>query len=232
MALIPRPAARRHRGARGGGQPGGTALGRAAAVGSLAVLGVAGGASFQAHPIVATAVRPSPAQSSGALLSPSLLSRSITLNRAVPSVPTPAAPTPVAPAPPPLPQPTVPAIAVPPGLNARAATAVATALAQIGKPYQWAGAGPSAFDCSGLTAYAWRAAGVTLPHNAAAQAALTTPVPLAALQPGDLVFYYWPIAHVGLYIGNGLMVEAPHSGVPVRIAAINRPGLEAAGRPA
>ena len=114
---------------------------------------------------------------------------------------------------------------------AAAATAVATARAQLGKPYLWGGAGPDAFDCSGLTRFAWRAAGITLPRDAAAQAVATTPVDLSALLPGDLVFYGSPIGHVGLYIGGGQMIEAAHSGVPVRVADIHRPDLVGAGRP-
>ena len=125
---------------------------------------------------------------------------------------------------------TASAVAVP--VSAKAGLAVAAARAQLGKPYQWAGAGPDTFDCSGLTMVAWRAAGVTLPHNAAAQAAMIPAVPLTALAPGDLIFYGNPdIYHVGIYIGGGQMIEAAHSGVPVRIADIHRPELLGAGRP-
>ena len=117
-------------------------------------------------------------------------------------------------------------------ISAKAATAVEAARAQLGKPYQWAGAGPASFDCSGLTMVAWRAAGVTLPHNAAAQAAMIPAVPLASVAPGDLIFYGNPdIYHVGIYIGGGQMIEAAHSGTPVRIADIHRPDLLSAGRP-
>ncbi|GAC1315531.1 MAG: hypothetical protein NVSMB12_11340 [Acidimicrobiales bacterium] len=117
-------------------------------------------------------------------------------------------------------------------VSAKAGLAVAAARAQLGKPYQWAGAGPDTFDCSGLTMVAWRAAGVALPHNAAAQAALIPSVPLSALAPGDLVFYGNPdIYHVGIYIGGGQMIEAAHSGTLVRIADIHRPELLGAGRP-
>ena len=122
------------------------------------------------------------------------------------------------------------AVAVP--VSGKAALAVAAARAEIGKPYLWAGAGPDAFDCSGLTMVAWRAAGVTLPHNAAAQAAMIPSVPLTDLAPGDLIFYGNPdIYHVGIYIGAGQMIEAAHTGPLVRIADIHRPELLGAGRP-
>jgi peptidoglycan DL-endopeptidase CwlO len=101
--------------------------------------------------------------------------------------------------------------------SGRAAIAVRTALAQIGDPYVYGAAGPDTFDCSGLTMYAWAAAGVSLPHNAAMQASMGTPVSLSALQPGDLVFYYSPISHVGMYIGHGQIVHAPHTGSSVQI---------------
>jgi cell wall-associated NlpC family hydrolase len=116
---------------------------------------------------------------------------------------------------------------------ATAAIAVRTAEAQIGKPYVWAGAGPDSFDCSGLTMFAWAAAGVLLPHNAAAQAAVLPPVPpdLADLRPGDLLFYDSPIDHVAMYVGDAMMVEAAHSGVPVRMVAMRTDHLVGAGRP-
>jgi peptidoglycan DL-endopeptidase CwlO len=110
---------------------------------------------------------------------------------------------------------TRPTIDVP--TSARAAIAVRTALAQIGDPYVYGAAGPDTFDCSGLTMYAWAAAGVSLPHNAAMQASTGTPVSLSSLQPGDLVFYYSPISHVGMYIGHGQIVHAPHTGSSVQI---------------
>jgi cell wall-associated NlpC family hydrolase len=96
------------------------------------------------------------------------------------------------------------------------------ACAQLGDPYVWAAAGPGAFDCSGLTLRAWEAAGVSLPHNADAQSRYGTSVSptQATLQPGDLVFFHRPISHVGIYIGNGLMIHAPHSGTVVKIAKV------------
>ncbi len=121
----------------------------------------------------------------------------------------------------------------PPPPSPLAAVAVQTAYAQLGKPYAWAGAGPASFDCSGLTAYVWAAAGVVLPHNAAAQAALVAPVePVAsAWAPGDLLFYDTPIDHVAIYVGNGEMIEAEHSGVPVHLVAVRTQDLVGAGRP-
>lgn len=99
--------------------------------------------------------------------------------------------------------------------------AVDTALAQVGKPYVWAGAGPNVFDCSGLTQFAYRAAGIALPHSSRMQSTIGTPVPRDQLQPGDLVFFYSPVGHVGMYIGNGLMVYAPIAGDVVKVGAVN-----------
>jgi cell wall-associated NlpC family hydrolase len=112
-----------------------------------------------------------------------------------------------------------------------AASAVRTAEAQLGKDYLLGAAGPTAYDCSGLTLTAWAAAGVHLPHNAEAQAYAVTGIPFTALQPGDLLFYGAPITHVGIYQGDDTMIEAAHSGAPVRTAVIWRNDLIAAGRP-
>jgi cell wall-associated NlpC family hydrolase len=98
--------------------------------------------------------------------------------------------------------------------------AIDTAMAQRGKPYVWAASGPRSFDCSGLTAFAFKAAGVSLPHSSRLQAQLGQPVSRDALQPGDLVFFYSPVSHVGIYIGNGQMVHAPTSGDVVKVAPI------------
>jgi cell wall-associated NlpC family hydrolase len=94
---------------------------------------------------------------------------------------------------------------------------VDTALAQVGKPYVWGGAGPNSYDCSGLVQFAYAAAGVSLPHSSSMQSTLGTPVSIADLQPGDLVFFYSPVSHVGMYIGNGQMVHASTSGQPVKV---------------
>jgi cell wall-associated NlpC family hydrolase len=98
-----------------------------------------------------------------------------------------------------------------------AQVAVDTALAQQGKPYVWGGAGPDSFDCSGLTQYAYAAAGISLPHSSSMQSTMGAPVAYADLQPGDLVFFYSPVSHVGMYIGNGQMVHAGTSGDVVKV---------------
>ena len=117
--------------------------------------------------------------------------------------------------------------AVPSGVVAAsgaAQKAVDTALAQVGDPYVWGAGGPDAFDCSGLTQYAYSAAGVSLPHSSASQSQMGTPVSRDQLQPGDLVFFYSPVSHVGMYIGNGQMVHASTSGQPVKVASLDSMG--------
>jgi cell wall-associated NlpC family hydrolase len=108
--------------------------------------------------------------------------------------------------------------------------ALDTALRQRGKPYVWAGAGPSGFDCSGLTQFAFKAAGITLPHSSKAQSTLGAAVAKAHLQPGDLVFFYSPVSHVGIYIGNGQMVHAPTSGDVVKVTNVDAMGGFAGAR--
>ena len=108
--------------------------------------------------------------------------------------------------------------------------AVDTALAQRGKPYIWAASGPGSFDCSGLTAFAYEAAGVSLPHSSAQQSKMGQAVSKADLQPGDLVFFYSPVSHVGIYIGNGQMVHAPTSGDVVKVANLDAMGSYAGAR--
>ena len=101
--------------------------------------------------------------------------------------------------------------------SGRAGAAIQYAMAQVGDAYVYGAAGPDAFDCSGLTMMAWAQAGVSLPHSSSAQYNTGTRVSSSDLQPGDLVFYYSPISHVGMYIGNGQIVHAanPSSGVTV-----------------
>ncbi len=111
------------------------------------------------------------------------------------------------------------------------AAAVDVALAQVGKPYRWGGSGPNSYDCSGLTSYAWRKAGVTLPHSSRRQYRATSRVSRSNLRPGDLVFYYSPVSHVAMYVGDGKVVEAPNRGGQVRVASLSRPGYTGAGRP-
>jgi peptidoglycan DL-endopeptidase CwlO len=117
-------------------------------------------------------------------------------------------------------------------LSGRVGAVLRYACAHLGDPYVWAAAGPSTFDCSGLTLRAWEAAGVSLPHNADAQSHYGTPVQPseAALRPGDLVFFHSPISHVGIYIGRGLMIHAPHTGTVVKIAKVPWPSAVAAAR--
>jgi cell wall-associated NlpC family hydrolase len=106
-----------------------------------------------------------------------------------------------------------------------AGVAIETALEQLGDRYQHAATGPDAFDCSGLTSYAYAAAGVSLPHSSRAQSQLGTQVSRAELQAGDLVFFYTPISHVGLYIGNGMMVHARTYGSPVAVTSVDQRGF-------
>ncbi|WP_447037912.1 NlpC/P60 family protein [Streptomyces sp. DSM 118878] len=106
--------------------------------------------------------------------------------------------------------------------NARAASAVSYAYKAIGSPYVWGATGPSAFDCSGLTQAAYRAAGVSLPRTTYAQIAAGKRVPRSELRPGDLVFFYSGISHVGIYVGNGQMIHAPNPNAPVRLAPIDQ----------
>ncbi|MFP4235024.1 MAG: NlpC/P60 family protein [Nitriliruptoraceae bacterium] len=117
-----------------------------------------------------------------------------------------------APAPPPAPA---------PATRRSADVAVATALAQVGKPYRWGATGPGAYDCSGLTSSAWRAAGVSIPRTSRGQFAGLTRVSRAQLQPGDLLFEYSPVSHVAMYIGNNTIVEASRPGVPVRVTSMS-----------
>ncbi|MEU3461528.1 NlpC/P60 family protein [Streptomyces sp. NPDC006733] len=115
--------------------------------------------------------------------------------------------------------------------SARAAQAVAFAYTAIGLPYVWGATGPSGYDCSGLTQAAWKAAGVSLPRTTYTQINAGQRVSESQLQPGDLVFFYSGISHVGLYIGNGQMIHAPHPGAPIRIAPINEMPFAGASRP-
>lgn len=111
------------------------------------------------------------------------------------------------------------------------AVALTWAFAELGKQYVWGATGPNTFDCSGLTQFAWRQAGVSIPRVAADQDAWTIPVPLSELLPGDLVFYgKTDIHHVGIYIGDGLMINAPHTGTVVQVSSIWWADLAGFGR--
>jgi cell wall-associated NlpC family hydrolase len=108
---------------------------------------------------------------------------------------------------------------------------LAYAKSQVGKAYVFGAAGPGAFACSGLTMMAWKQAGVSLPHSSSAQYASGRHISESELQPGDLVFYYSPISHVGLYIGNGQIVNALNPGSGVRISGLHDMPYSGAVRP-
>ncbi|MEV5769069.1 NlpC/P60 family protein [Micromonospora sp. NPDC052213] len=112
-----------------------------------------------------------------------------------------------------------------------AGTAVKFACAQIGKPYVWGAEGPNAYDCSGLMLAAWAKAGVSLPHNAAQQRRVTATVTRGELRPGDLVFYYSDLHHVGMYVGGGWVVHASRAGVPVKMKKVDDGPIHSYGRP-
>jgi cell wall-associated NlpC family hydrolase len=105
---------------------------------------------------------------------------------------------------------------LPPARNTKAATAVHEALSLIGVPYRWGGTTRAGFDCSGFTQHVWAAAGVKIPRTVRAQAAAGTRVPLNTAEPGDLVVFYPTQHHVGLYVGNGVVIHSPHTGSHVR----------------
>lgn len=110
-----------------------------------------------------------------------------------------------------------------PAPSPKASIAIEFARQQLGKPYVWAATGPNSYDCSGLTMRAWGAAGVGMPHYSGAQYAMFPKVQVGQLQPGDLVFRgAGGSQHVGLYIGNGLMIAAPQTGDVVKISSIGR----------
>jgi len=115
----------------------------------------------------------------------------------------------------------------PPAPNANVAAVLAYAYAQLGKPYCYAGVGPDCFDCSGLSMMAWAQAGVAMPHGSYAQQAEFPAVSMDQLQPGDLVFW---AGHVGIYVGDGSVLHAPHTGTVVQITPI-WPGVIGAARP-
>lgn len=105
--------------------------------------------------------------------------------------------------------------------SGKAAGAIKAALSKLGKPYAWGAAGPNAFDCSGLTLWAYRQVGINLPHFTGSQWNAGTRVSRSEMRPGDLVFFYSDLHHVGLYLGDGKMVHAPRTGDVVRIVPIS-----------
>jgi cell wall-associated NlpC family hydrolase len=136
----------------------------------------------------------------------------------------------LAPAPP-------PGLADVPAPNPTAAAAVRTALGQVGKPYRWGATGPAMFDCSGLVRFAYAHAGLSLPRTSRQQWSAGRHVQVADLRPGDLVFFAHDpadpstIHHVGMYVGQGLMVHAPHTGALVRVDPVRPGGYAGATRP-
>ncbi len=113
----------------------------------------------------------------------------------------------------------------------RGARALAFAKAQIGKPYRFAAAGPDAYDCSGLTSAAWKSVGITLPRTSQTQYSAGRAVAKADLEPGDLVFFYSGLSHVGLYAGNGMMIHSPRPGKSVQYIKMSYMPYVGARRP-
>ena len=119
-----------------------------------------------------------------------------------------------------------------PSVSGSAGIAVSAAYSQIGVPYRYAAAEPGvAFDCSGLTKWAWGQAGVSLPHQSGRQFSVTAHVPQSEVQPGDLIFYYAPIGHVGMYVGGGQLIHATSPGQPVKVSAVSWNKVVGIGRP-
>ena len=106
---------------------------------------------------------------------------------------------------------------------------VQAARSKIGVPYVWGATGPNSFDCSGLTQWAFKKAGISLPRTSQAQSQAGERVSLSNLKPGDLIFFYSPVSHVGIYAGNGQMIEAPRSGSDVRISSVSHRLKDAVG---
>ena len=124
-----------------------------------------------------------------------------------------------------------PVITAPP-VSGKAGIAVSAAYSQLGVPYKFAAESPGvAFDCSGLTKWAWGRAGVAMPHQSGAQFASFPHVSQDEAQPGDLIFYYSPIGHVGIYIGGGQMIHAPNTGTTVNIATVRWNNVVGVARP-
>lgn len=116
-------------------------------------------------------------------------------------------------------------------VSSGAGAVVAFAKAQVGKSYVYGASGPDSFDCSGLTTMAWKQAGVSLPRVSTAQYSAGTRVSESELQPGDLVFYYTPISHVGVYIGDGQVVNALNPGSGVQVSGLKDMPYVGAVRP-
>jgi cell wall-associated NlpC family hydrolase len=108
--------------------------------------------------------------------------------------------------------------------------ALKAAMKMLGKPYRFGAEGPNSFDCSGLTSWAFQQVGVTLPRASSQQARVGTPVSRDQLQPGDLVFFYQPVSHVGIYVGNNMMINAPQTGDVVKYSDISSRPITGARR--
>ena len=115
--------------------------------------------------------------------------------------------------------------------SGRAAAAVAAARAAVGSPYAWGSTGPSSFDCSGLTQWAYGRAGVSIPRTSQAQRGSGRQVSLGQAQPGDLVIYRSDASHVGMYVGNGQVVHAPYPGARVRYDPVGMMPISSITRP-
>ena len=125
-----------------------------------------------------------------------------------------------------------PSIPAPPAPNANVQTVLNAAYSVLGTPYQWGGASPqTGFDCSGFTMWSWAHAGVSIPHSSAAQYSSLPHVAREDIQPGDLLFFYSPISHVGMYVGGGQMIHSPHSGSVVSVVSVYWDSFVGASRP-
>ena len=113
--------------------------------------------------------------------------------------------------------------------SVQAGITVTAALSRQGLPYVWGAVGPDSFDCSGLMLWAWQQAGIDIPRNSAAQADALREIPLDQLQPGDLVTFYSPVSHVGMYVGNGLVLHASMPGVPIKVVPLAAAGPNPTG---
>jgi peptidoglycan DL-endopeptidase CwlO len=149
-----------------------------------------------------------------------------TAEAAPPAAPVALAVTPVAKSTPALAEPAVAANAA----AATRATALDLAMSKVGSPYRYGATGPNAFDCSGLVSWAFKQAGKSLPRTSRAQSTVGTPVSRNELQPGDLVFFYKPVSHVGIYIGDNKIVHASTRKSPVKISDMSRMKFNSARR--
>jgi len=119
----------------------------------------------------------------------------------------------------------------PPPKRAARSEVVSIAKQYLGAPYRWGASGPNSFDCSGFTMFVYRQVGVSLPHSSRAQIGSGERVSKSDLQPGDLVFFGSPIHHVGIYVGGGMYIHAPHTGDVVKISSLSRGDYSGACRP-